>query len=43
MKQLKTLVIAILASLGAIAQTPEVWSTLKKDANFFLANDLGRN
>lgn len=43
MKQLKTLVIALVASLGTLAQTPEVWSTLKKDANFFLANDLGRN
>lgn len=43
MKQLKSIVIVLLASLGTFAQTPEVWSTLKKDANFFMANDLGRN
>ena len=43
MKKMMTLAIALILSLGAFAQTPEVWSTMKKDANFFLANDLGRN
>jgi len=38
-----SLIAAVSISLGVFAQTPEVWSTLKKDANFFLANDLGRN
>lgn len=43
MKKLMTLAIAFIVSAGAFAQTTEVWGTLKKDANFFLANDLGRN
>lgn len=43
MKKLMTLAIAFIVSAGAFAQTPEVWSTMKKDANFFFANDLGRN
>ena len=43
MKKTMILAIALILSLGAFAQTPEVWSGLKKDANFFLANDLGRN
>lgn len=34
---------AIVAMYGAMAQTPEVWDSLKKDVNVFLANDLGRN
>ena len=33
----------LFVSFGTFAQTPEVWSSLKKDANFFMANDLGRN
>ena len=43
MKKLMTLAIAFIISVGAFAQNNEVWSSLKKDANFFLANDLGRN
>lgn len=43
MKKILTLAIAFILSVGAFAQTPEVWNTLKKDANFFMANDLGRN
>ena len=43
MKKLMTLAIAFIISVGAFAQKNEVWSSLKKDANFFLANDLGRN
>lgn len=43
MKKTFVLWVALLAALIADAQTPEVWKTLKKDANFFLANDLGRN
>lgn len=43
MKKLITLAIALIVSAGAFAQNNEVWSSLKKDANFFLANDLGRN
>lgn len=34
---------AIAVMYGAMAQTPEVWDSLKKDVNVFLANDLGRN
>ena len=43
MKKLMTLAIAFIVSVGAFTQNTDVWSTLKKDANFFLANDLGRN
>lgn len=44
MKKLILSAIAVFCiSFGSFAQTPEVWSTLKKDVNFFLANDLGRN
>ena len=43
MKKLMTLAIAFIVSAGAFAQNTDVWSSLKKDANFFLANDLGRN
>lgn len=44
MKKLILSAIAVLfVSFGTFAQTPEVWSSLKKDANFFMANDLGRN
>lgn len=44
MKKLILSAIAVFSfALGSFAQTPEVWSTLKKDANFFMANDLGRN
>jgi len=38
-----SLILAIVASFGTLAQTQEVWSSLEKDINFFLANDLGRN
>jgi len=37
------LAVVVTTALGTLAQTPEVWEKLKKDANFFLANDLGRN
>ena len=44
MKKLILSAIAVLfVSFGTFAQTPEVWSSLKKDANFFMVNDLGRN
>lgn len=44
MKKLILTAIAVFSfAFGSIAQTPEMWSTLKKDANFFMANDLGRN
>lgn len=32
-----------LTAITSFSQTPEVWNTWKKDANFFLVNDLGRN
>ena len=43
MKRANILLIVLFAVANIFAQTPEVWSTLKKDVNFFLANDLGRN
>jgi len=44
MKKVFLLLIAVVSvSFGAVAQTPEAWSKLKKEAHFFLANDLGRN
>jgi len=43
MKKLMTLAIALILSAGAFAQNYEAWSSLKKNANFFLASDLGRN
>lgn len=43
MKSMTTLAILLIATLTAFAQTSEQWATLKKDINFFLANDLGRN
>ena len=43
MKRVNILLIVLFAVASIFAQTPEVWSTLKKDVNFFLANDLGRN
>ena len=43
MKKMTTLAILLMATLTALAQTPEQWSNLKKDISFFLANDLGRN
>ena len=43
MKRANILLIVLFAVASIFAQTPEVWSTLKKDVNFFLANDLGRN
>lgn len=33
----------VLATIYAQAQTAEVWETLGKELNFFMANDLGRN
>ena len=33
----------VLAAICAQAQTAEVWETLGKELNFFMANDLGRN
>ena len=32
-----------LAATVAYAQTPEVWKSLEKPLNFFMANDMGRN
>ena len=43
MKRMTTWAILLMATLTAFAQTPEQWATLKKEVNFFLANDLGRN
>ena len=43
MKRMTTIWILLITTMTLFAQTPEVWATLKKDANFFLANDLGRN
>lgn len=43
MKRVNILLIVLFAVASIFAQTPKVWSTLKKDVNFFLANDLGRN
>ena len=43
MKRANILLIVLFAVASIFAQTPEVWNTLKKDVNFFLANDLGRN
>lgn len=44
MKRMIVIALTILCvSLGVCAQAPEVWSSLKKDVNFFMANDLGRN
>ena len=43
MKRMTTWAILLMATLITFAQTPEQWATLKKDINFFLANDLGRN
>ena len=44
MKKLILSAIAVLfVSFATFAQPHEVWSSLKKDANFFMANDLGKN
>lgn len=43
MKRITTIWVLLITTMTLFAQTPEVWATLKKDANFFLANDLGRN
>lgn len=43
MKSMTTLAILLIATITAFAQTSEQWATLKKEINFFLANDLGRN
>ena len=43
MKRANILLIVLFAVASIFAQTPEAWNTLKKDVNFFLANDLGRN
>lgn len=46
MFSIKRFVIALtwaLVSVVSFAQTPEVWKTLEKPLNFYLANDLGRN
>ena len=37
------LLLVIVISLGAMAQTPQEWKSLKRTVNFFMANDLGRN
>lgn len=43
MKKIVSFLLIALAVINLSAQTPEVWKTLKKEANFFMANDLGRN
>lgn len=43
MKKTLLLLATLFVAITINAQTPEVWKTLKKDANFFMANDLGRN
>ena len=43
MKRMTTWAILLMATLTAFAQTSVQWGTLKKEVNFFLANDLGRN
>lgn len=46
MFSIKRFVIALtwaLVSVVSFAQIPEVWKTLEKPLNFYLANDLGRN
>lgn len=43
MKRITTIWVLLITTMTLFAQTPEVWASLKKDANFFLANDLGRN
>lgn len=43
MKKIVSFLLIALAAINLSAQTPEVWKTLKKEANFFMANDLGRN
>lgn len=44
MKRMILFALTILCiSVGVRAEAPEVWSSLKKDVNFFMANDLGRN
>ena len=43
MKRVNILFIVLFTVASIFAQTPEEWSTLKKDVKFFLANDLGRN
>ena len=44
MKRIQILVIMLAMALtSAFAQTPTEWSKLKKDVNFYVANDLGRN
>ncbi|MBO5251848.1 MAG: metallophosphoesterase [Bacteroidaceae bacterium] len=43
MKRILLSALIAVVAITTFAQTPEVWATLKKDANFFMANDLGRN
>lgn len=45
LKSLRRVLLLVLAaiSLGAMAQTPQEWKSLKRTINFFMANDLGRN
>lgn len=43
LKRFGLLWIVVFAVANIFAQTPEVWRTLKKDINFFMVNDLGRN
>jgi len=42
-KIILTLITVVALSANIYSQTPEAWGKLKKEANFFLANDLGRN
>lgn len=42
-KLILSAIVVLFVSFGTFAQTPDVWRNLKKDANFFIANDLGRN
>lgn len=43
MKRILLSIGIVLTAITSFSQTPEVWNTWKKDANFFLVNDLGRN
>jgi len=38
-----SLLTALFVTVSATAQDTQLWSTLKKDVNVFVANDLGRN
>lgn len=43
MKKIFVLLVGVLSIGFVSAQNPEIWKTLKKQVNVFMANDLGRN